>query len=311
MLGVKNEQNQNVARWNIDDTVAYSDWRRDKLDNYSRLLSAPPVVIKSLSCLAESERTQLAERCEKANLAIYQTAAHERQPTDLRRDLRAFSDALGLRIAERHRSAGHHGIVALQITNAQAQRGYIPYTKRPINWHTDGYYNGPEDQIRAMVLHCVRPAKTGGINQFLDPEIAYIRLRDLNPAYITTLMHPQAMSIPENREPDGRLRPISVGPVFLIDQDSHLAMRYTARSRSILWRKDATTRHAVAALQGILTSDDPLIQSAGLKAGQGILCNNVLHNRTGFDSNATKISDRLLFRIRFHNRIKETQAWQN
>lgn len=305
MPNAKAKQNQAVLCWDMAQNTAYLDWREDKLDKYSRLLGAPPVVIKSLSDPSESECAKLVERCTETNLAIYETDPVQGDSDQVRADLRAFSTALDLRIAEKHRSAGGHGIVALEVTDAKAQRGYIPYTRKPINWHTDGYYNGPDEQIRAMVLHCVRPAGDGGVNQFLDPEIAYIRLRDLNPDYITALMHPKAMTIPENREKDGKLRPKSVGPVFSIDAGDHLAMRYTARTRSIYWRKDAITQKAVAALQDILTGDDPLIQSARMKAGQGILCNNVLHNRTGFDSNVTEKSNRLLFRIRFHNRIKE------
>ena len=81
-------------------------------------------------------------------------------------------------------------------------------------------------------------------------------------------------------------------------------MRYTARSRSIHWRDTPDTRAAVAALSEILNDDDPLMLTVRMQAGQGVLCNNVLHNRTGFDRDAERPSDRLLFRVRFHNRVK-------
>ncbi len=283
---------------------AYAEWRDEKLDNYSRFLRADPVSLKNLARPTESEQRKLAETCRKTNLAIYRTEPPETDSDIVRAQLRSFADTMGLRIAERHRSAGDLGIVALQVSNAERQRGYIPYTRRPINWHTDGYYNSRDEQIRAMVLHCVRPARDGGINQLMDPEIAYIRLRDRNPAHIAALMHPQAMTIPENREPDGSLRPVSVGPVFSIDPDGNLVMRYTARSRSIHWRDTPDTRAAVAALSEILNDDDPLMLTVRMQAGQGVLCNNVLHNRTGFDRDAERPSDRLLFRVRFHNRVK-------
>ncbi|MCP5073157.1 MAG: TauD/TfdA family dioxygenase [Rhodobacteraceae bacterium] len=216
-----------------------------------------------------------------------------------------FTNLMGLRIAERHRSAGKDGIVALQVSNKESQKGYIPYTTKPINWHTEGYYNSPDQKIRAMILHCVRPAKEGGVNQLLDPEIAYIRLRDENPAFITALMHPKAMLIPENLEPDGKLRPTSVGPVFSVDSATgKLEMRYTARTRSIAWRSDPMTRQAVAFLESVLASDDEFIQTGRLDAGVGVICNNSLHNRTGFDANETTPSSRLLLRIRFHNRVQ-------
>lgn len=295
--------NQSDMPWNLEAEYAYQQWRQDKLDQYYQVLSLPPVTLKNLAQPSESEREELLSRCKKTNLARYETATKSNDPDQIRSDLRDFSDQLGLEIAERHRSAGEFGIVALHVTDAPQQRGYIPYSRNRINWHTDGYYNAPDEQIRAMVLHCVRPAADGGKNQLLDPEIAYIRLRDQNPEYIAALMHPEAMSIPENREADGSVRPTSVGPVFWVDPDGKLIMRYTARTRSIHWRDTAATREAAAALQAILEGDDPLMLEGTFSSGQGVLCNNVLHNRTGFDPDTSRDSARLLFRVRFHNRV--------
>jgi hypothetical protein len=119
-------------------------------------------------------------------------------------------------------------------------------------------------------------------------------------------MHPRAMVIPENREADGSLRPESIGPVFYGDPDTgRLQMRYTARTRSIEWRDDPQTRDAVAFLAEILTSGDPLAHDVQLGAGQGVLNNNVLHNRTGFDDGPDHDSTRVVYRVRFHNRVGE------
>jgi hypothetical protein len=41
-----------------------------------------------------------------------------------------------------------------------------------------------------MLLHCVRPAASGGVNRLLDPELAYIALRDAVPALVRALMQP-------------------------------------------------------------------------------------------------------------------------
>jgi hypothetical protein len=35
-----------------------------------------------------------------------------------------------------------------------------------------------------------------------------------------------------------------------------------------------------------------------MKAGEGVICNNVLHNRTAFEDNENK---RLLYRARYYN----------
>ncbi len=259
--------------------------------------------ISDLSALDDSEREEVTRRIRESNFALYQAP----QSDSLRADLRAFAKTFGLKIAERHRSAGEQGIVALTETNAPSQRGYIPYSKRKMNWHTDGYYNAPEERISAMVLHCAQPAEDGGENRFLDNTIAFIRLMDENPAYVQALMHPEAMTIPENREPDGSLRPASVGPVFYPDPETGaLQMRYTARTRSIEWRNDALTREAVAFLQHTLEAPDPLTISIRFKAGQGVLCNNVLHDRTGFDAGKVERSRRVMYRVRFTNRVKGT-----
>ena len=52
-------------------------------------------------------------------------------------------------------------------------------------------------------MHCVSPAKSGGENSYLDPEIAYILMRDENPDYIAALMQDDVMMIPAN-EIDGK-----------------------------------------------------------------------------------------------------------
>lgn len=291
--------------WNTGNNRPYQVWRDQKIVQSNDAVSASgPVEIADLANPSAAEQGELIRRCEISNGALYACAKAESDSEIVRDQLRGFADALGLRIAEKHRSAGRQGIVALTPSDKKGQRGYIPYSKKAINWHTDGYYNGPDERIRAMVLHCVHPADDGGINQVMDPEIAYIRLRDENPHYIDALMHPQAMTIPENREENGNLRPVSIGPVFSVNKDTgHLEMRYTARTRSIAWRDDPITKQAVAFLQGLLVGGDPYIQETKMQAGHGLLCNNSLHNRTGFDSKPDTDSARLMFRVRFHNRV--------
>ena len=89
---------------------------------------------------------------------------------------------------------------------------------------------------------------------------------------------------------------------FQIDPASGaLHMRYTARTRSIVWKQDATTLAAVAALEKLLASDLPHIHRLRLEPGMGLLCNNVLHDRAAFEDDAA--SPRLLFRARYHERI--------
>ncbi len=290
--------------WNLSSNKAYLKWRKEKLKWAQELYNAPLIEIKDLANPSKAEQNEIIDRCNKTNMAIYQTP-NNKSSDEVRSNIRNFAKIFNLQFAESHRSAGKEEIVAITPSNAPKQKAYIPYSKKPINWHTDGYYNAPDEQVKAMVLHCFKPAQDGGQSQLFDNEIAYIRLRDENPDFIKALMHKEAMSIPQNLEENGDLRPISIGPVFSIDKNNKLNMRYTARTRSIEWRDDKTTKQAVEFLQNLLTNGDPFLITATLKAGQGVLCNNSLHNRTGFDKQNQAKSDRLLFRVRFFNRVRE------
>ncbi len=292
--------------WDLSEDSKYQDWKGSKLEQVADLTAkSSPVIIADLAHPSDDEKAEMVHHCAISNAVLYRSTAKNQTPDTVTKSLISFAESFGLVIAEKHRSAGKHGIVWLQENDSVGKKGYIPYSKRPMNWHTDGYYNAPDQRIRAMVLHCFHSADNGGVNQFIDNEIAYIRLRDENPDYIRALMHPEAMTIPENDEGNGKIRPASIGPVFARDPETGaLEMRYTARTRSIEWRDDPLTRDAVAFLTKTLSSGDPFIQTVKMESGDGILCNNSLHNRTGFDADLTKPSDRLMMRIRFHNRVK-------
>ena len=124
-----------------------------------------------------------------------------------------------------------------------------------------------------MLLHCVRPARSGGDNALLDHELAYIALRDASPRWLRALMAPR-------RDDDSRratTRPASrapaqTGPVFSVDpRDGTLHMRYTARTRSIEWKADAATREAVAFLERYSTDDNAVRAAPALEPGMGIV----------------------------------------
>jgi hypothetical protein len=155
-----------------------------------------------------------------------------------------------------------------------------------------------------MVLHCVESAATGGENQLLDHEIAYILLRDENPDFIRALSRDDAMTIPPRLDDTGVARAAQPGPVFSVDAQGYLHMRYTARSISIEWRADAATQAAVAALAKLLATPTPWTLHGRLEPGMGLACNNVLHDRSGFTETPQK--RRLLYRARYHERIADT-----
>ena len=231
----------------------------------------------------------------------------ERPPSLESKDIpRRFGAHFGLHHLDSNLLADEDSITSIETVPGKSGRGYIPYSNRRLLWHTDGYYNPETRRIRAFLLHCVQPAAEGGENALLDPEVAYIRLRDANPDYVRALMAPDAMTIPPNTE-EGAERPASVGPVFSVDStDGNLHMRYTARTRSILWRDDAATGAAVRFLEQLLADDSPSVFRYRLAAGEGLICNNVLHNRTAFSDNEQHGARRLLYRARYYDRIAGT-----
>ena len=159
--------------------------------------------------------------------------------------------------------------------------------------------------MRGLILHCVQSAETGGDNQLLDHEIAYIQLRDENPDHIRALSQLDAMTIPARSDDKGIARAAQPGPVFSMDDAGYLHMRYTARTISIEWRGDAATQAAVAALAGILAASTPWTLRGRLEPGMGLVCNNVLHDRSGFTE--TPERRRLLYRARYHDRVATPQ----
>jgi alpha-ketoglutarate-dependent taurine dioxygenase len=290
------------THFDLDNTDAYLRWRDHKLARAITNTDELIVEIKDPRSLTKAEYAALLARCRRSNMVVYATHA---DPVD--EDMvRQFGSQFGLASLDANWLAGEQGITRVTVCTDDGQRqAYIPYTDRAIKWHTDGYYNPPERQVRGMILHCVHSAGQGGENRLMDHEIAYLMLRDSNVDFIRALSAADAMTIPERTDEQGVARAAQTGPVFSIDPASGtLHMRYTARTRSIEWKQDATTLSAVAALEKLLASDTPHIHRTRLEPGMGLLCNNVLHDRAAFDDDAT--APRLLYRARYHERIAES-----
>ena len=273
----------------------YGSWREAKLAGVPADAGALVVEVGDLRALTHSERAEILRICARANMVIYHCAAAAGRDDPAL--VQALVAQLGLGTAQGHLFADDRGISALRVDAQKANRGYIPYTARRLRWHTDGYYHPRAQAIRAMVLHCVERADHGGENDLLDPELAWLWLRDRDVEFTRALEAPDAMTIPANEEATEAGRGAVSGPVFCRDGGGRMYMRYTSRTRSIVWKDDAATRDAVVALAGLLDSDWPYIFHHRLEPGQGLLCNNVLHNRGAFDPVGPR--ERLLYRMRF------------
>ena len=311
--------------FDLDNHAAYQHWRDTKRACHPRRAEDLIVDVADPRHLSQAERDRLLALCATANMAIYRSpvvAEDKAIP-------RLLAARLGLRRLDGNWLADDDGISPIAVahplppTTLRAgppegelpawggpapvgtgnRPAFIPYTNRPIKWHTDGYYHPVERQILAMVLHCVRRAQTGGESAVMDHEMAYIALREANPDWVRALMQPDAMTIPERTDEDGVARAEQTGPVFSVDAASGaLHMRYTARTRSIVWKDDAPTRAAVAFLELLLASDDSYVFRLTLQPGMGLVCNNVLHDRAGFVDDPHQ--PRLLYRARYLDRVQ-------
>ena len=295
--------------FNLKNNAAYARWREERLRFKHPVIGDLLVDIKNPSRLTAEEKTGLVECCEKYNMVIYQLCDTEEQDKTL---VHALGEQLGLYDLDSNLRSDEDSVTSLEV-RGQVGNQYIPYTNKALSWHTDGYYNALDKQIYGIIMHCVRPAAEGGINSLLNPENIYIALRDENPAYIEALIHPEAMTIPDNVEAGKVIRAAQSGPVFMIKPPvgttaGRLHMRFSARKRNIIWRDTPDTLAAVDMINQLL-ADEKNVFKVGLKAGQGVICNNVLHNRSSFtDSDGQK---RLIYRARYYDAVAGAAAMNN
>ena len=290
--------------FDLDADEAYVAWRKQKLANWPTNSAALMTEIADSRALQADEIAAIRLALARSNIAFYRVKS---PVTGDKGMIRALGRQLGLERLDNNLCADDDGISSLTVVKKRQQGEYIPYTNRPLNWHTDGYYNTPERQIRGVILHCVRPAETGGGNAFLDHEIAYIQLRDENPDFVRALMAPDVMTIPANVRNGRELRPGQTGPVFSLDPRGNLHMRYSARAKYIEWKADSTTQAAAKCLLSLFQQDSPYIFRHRLEAGEGVISNNALHCRTGF-SHEQGHASRLLYRARYFDRVVDPET---
>lgn len=290
----RKETDFNQSPFLIENILEYKAWRDEKLShhpvNFERLL----VKVDNLNRITPEEKLAILDRCKKYNMVVYELQNPHCDPESLK----IFARNFGLDTLDQHYCNDNNGITALQVSVKNNKGGFIPYSDKAISWHTDGYYNPVDQQVNTILLHCDTPASEGGDNCLMDHEIAYIRLRDENPAYIKALMDENAMTIPPHVEGGKELRGAQSGPVFsILGNGERLHMRYSQRKQNIIWRDDPILKEAVLFLNSLLSDNKQDMLHAKLNKGQGVLCNNILHNRSAFVD--TQEQSRLIYRARF------------
>ena len=286
--------------FSLDSGDTYLRWRDQKLREYPRDASELIVEVDDPRRLTQTELAALRERCRRSNMAVYASQMGADPDPEIPLSVgRAFE----LEEITENWLADSTGITSLKVAKAGVRKKYIPYTTKAINWHTDGYYNAPNRQIRALIMHSVQDAQSGGENGLLDHEIAYLLLREKDPAYVEALMRPDAMTIPARFDDAGHVaRPEERGAVFTVTSRGELHMRYTIRAKNVVWASDGETERARRYLQQLLEAGSEYAFRLTLASGMGLVSNNVLHDRRAFVDDPDR--PRHYYRARYATRLR-------
>lgn len=282
----------------------YPEWREFKLSHAIVSSSLQAIPIENPHSLTRDETEALTRSCEINNFALYRMQVPD---ISSKSAIGAFSKQLHMLNLDQNLCADNDSITSLQVMNLGRAKGYIPYTSHALNWHTDGYYNPLHEHIRSFLLHCVQPAASGGENMFINHELIYIQLYDKNPSLIDALCQNDALTIPANIENGIEVRAQQTGPVFYRDALTNcLQMRYTARTKSIQWKQDQLLLKALDMIEELL-KDNEFVLRYTLQAGEGFICNNILHGRDAFINGNIPQKQRLMYRARSYNRLFSEQ----
>ncbi len=288
--------------FDLDNTAAYRRWADAKRRAWDLRARDDFPLLVDIDADGHIDDTALAtirDHVDRYNFALYRMRG---KSGDHLEAVKRIGRRMGLQELDRNLCAPEDRITRLTVKPVEGAR-YIPYTNKPIGWHTDGYYNPMHQRVLAMVLHCQQPAAEGGVNQLLDHDMAYIHLRDQDPAFIEALSRPDVMCIPPNVVDGEELRPQTCSAVFMVEDTGDapaLAMRFSKRKHNIIWADDSPTREALDCLFEFLESDSPWHVRYRLNAGEGVINNNVLHTRSGFRDGERP---RIYYRARYYNRI--------
>jgi hypothetical protein len=289
----------------LENEQAYQAWRARKLARRGQVDPARVFTLDSEGRLPPSACDALQAQLEAFNFVLFEAS----NPDEF--DKQAFVELnrqFGLSDPDANLGADADRVTALRVVDAtDARAQYIPYTNRAMNWHTDGYYNPPERRINAFALYCVNPARRGGGNYLFDHEMMYLLIRDRSPDLLEALMQDDLMHIPANLQGKHVIRREESGPVFSLQANSAaLNMRYTSRPHNIVWKSDRRSQRALNLVREILLDGEALID-VSLQAGQGIVCNNILHGRHAFQDAANHVA-RLVLRVRYRDAINLAQG---
>ncbi|MCW9002953.1 MAG: hypothetical protein OQJ87_09565, partial [Rhodospirillales bacterium] len=130
--------------FDLDDDDAYARWRDEKLADYPASAGDLVVEVNDPSKINDAEFAAMMALVRKTNMALYATVGGGVSTAPAEKEtIRAVGARFGLHNLDSNLHADDDGITPLHIAAAEetGRLRYIPYSDRPIKWHTDGYYN--------------------------------------------------------------------------------------------------------------------------------------------------------------------------
>ena len=122
-----------ASPFDLAQPQTYLPWRERKLSNYPT--SPEPLLVEIADPLALSagERTALLDRCRQTNMAIYACSPLSIEPKEA---VGWLGRQFGLNRLDRNLCADPDGIASLRHITESRPQEYIPYSNRPIRWHS-------------------------------------------------------------------------------------------------------------------------------------------------------------------------------
>ena len=263
----------------LSQPAGFVRWRELRLAIQREM--QPTVVQLSPSLTTDDDVQNLKRLCSQVaaiGFCVYEwTEATE----ETNREVLALHRRLSLGTSDRGVVQQSDGLSLLADLSDTDQGRFVPYTARAMGWHTDGYYNPTDQNVRCFTLHCLQPAATGGALSLMDDQLLIIKLIEKAPELVDLLSHPEAMMIPGNTDELGHDRPDCYTPVLFTHADGIPATRFTTRLRNIQWRNDET-KTAAETMKQLIESGTDQHHTVRLQANQGMVTRNILHRREAF-----------------------------
>jgi alpha-ketoglutarate-dependent taurine dioxygenase len=271
----------------------YKLWADKKLQGFSNKLDDLIVEIDNPNSLSKSEKAMMHRIINQHNIVFFQI---NKGVDDVKSSIKMLASQVGLGNYEIDSKSDSDGLTEIKIhDNIKTDAEYIPYTNRQLKWHTDGYYNDDDNLILTWLLFCKNQSENGGLNKYMDHEIAYILFNE-NFDNIDDLMLNNAYRIPKN-ELNGR--EAIDNPIFSFVENK-LHMKFSMREKNIIWNDKS--KEASKNLKNIINDSDMYHISHKFTEGQGVITNNIIHMRTSFTNLEKK--NRLLYRLRSKQRMR-------